>query len=303
MIDFHRVNILDRDPYNRILMSCPSRGCEYAFANIFMWGRQQIAFQDGCVLFFSHYNGRSLYPYPIGSGDKKAALEAVIADAAQRGIPCRIACMTESDRQELEQLIPGIFTIRPIRDTADYVYDIQDLADLKGRKFQKKRNHYHRFCALFPEYRVLPITAENLDQARDMAEQWYETRLASDPDGDYMLEQIAMERAFCQFENLGLEGLMLANGEQVLAMTMASPMGTDTWDVHFEKAREDAEGAYAAINAEFARYMRLQHPELLYLDREDDMGLEGLRKAKLSYNPHHMVDKYWAFLGEESDEF
>jgi hypothetical protein len=76
-------------------------------------------------------------------------------------------------------------------------------------------------------------------------------------------------------------------------------MGADTFDIHFEKAREDVDGAYAAVNCEFARYLRLKYPEIAYLDREDDLGLEGLRKAKLSYNPHHLVGKHWAYLNED----
>lgn len=85
-------------------------------------------------------------------------------------------------------------------------------------------------------------------------------------------------------------------------MTMGSRLGPDTFDIHFEKAREDVDGAYAAVNCEFARHLRAKYPELRYLNREDDLGLEGLRKAKLSYNPHHMVEKFWAYLEDAADE-
>ena len=302
MIDFHRVSIEDKDRYNEILMSQPARGCEYSFVNLCLWGRQQIAYLHGCAAIFSHYNGRSLYPYPIGSGDRKAVLEAIMADAEERGIPCRIACICEHDRQELEDWFPGLFTLRPIRDTADYVYDISDLAELKGRKFQRKRNHLNRFRLNHENCLAEPITGDNLEEVKEMVEDWYDAKAISNPDGDYLLERIALERAFCKYEQLGLEGLLLREDGRILAMTMASPMGPDTYDVHFEKAREDVDGAYAAINSEFAAYLRQKHDDLRFLDREDDMGLEGLRRAKLSYNPHHMVDKYWAFLGEDMDE-
>ena len=102
MIDFHRVTIDDRLEYNKILMAEPARGCEYSFANLCLWGRQQIACLHGCAVFFSHYNGRSLYPFPIGSGDKKAAIEALMADAEERGIaaarrPCGAAHSAGAD--------------------------------------------------------------------------------------------------------------------------------------------------------------------------------------------------------------
>jgi len=83
---------------------------------------------------------------------------------------------------------------------------------------------------------------------------------------------------------------------------MGSRMAEDTFDVHFEKAREDVDGAYTVVNQEFARYLRLKYLDVAYLDREEDMGLEGLRKAKLSYHPHHLVDKYRAYVAEEIHE-
>jgi hypothetical protein len=95
-----------------------------------------------------------------------------------------------------------------------------------------------------------------------------------------------------------MEGIMLLDGDRVLAVTMGSRMNRDTFDIHFEKAREDVDGAYTVVNQEFARYLRLKYPDTAFLDREDDMGLEGLRKAKLSYNPHHMTEKYHATLAE-----
>ena len=251
------------------------------------------------MAFFSHFNGRSVYPYPIGAGDKRAVLEAVLEDARQRGIPCRITGMTPADREELEAFFPGIFHYRTNRDGFDYVYDINDLADLRGRKYQKKRNHFNRFRTEHPDYQVLPLNACNLPMARQMVDQWYYTRMKADPQGDYLLENIALARAFQNYAGLGMEGIAIVDGGQVLAVTMASRMSPDTFDVHFEKAREDVDGAYNAVNCEFARYLRLKYPETAYLDREDDMGLEGLRKAKLSYNPHHMVEKYWACLTED----
>ncbi len=299
MIDFQRVKPEQKQQYEDILFSCPPRGCEYSFANLSIWGLQQIAFIHGCVAFFSHFGGRSLYPYPIGPGDRRVVLEEVIRDSRERGIPCRISGITEADRQELESWFPGQFHIAARRDGSDYVYAIDDLADLKGRKFQKKRNHANNFRKMRPDYEVQPLTACNLGLAQNMVNDWYVSRLRTDPDGDYLLENIAMARAFQNREVLGLEGLLLLEEGQVLAVTMGSRMSPDTFDIHFEKAREDVDGAYTIINQEFARYLRLQYPQAAYLDREEDMGLEGLRKAKLSYNPHHMVDKFYATYLED----
>ena len=302
MIDFHKPQLSEKEAYEAILFSCPPRGCEYSFVNQVLWGRQNMAFLHGCAALFSHFYGKSVYPYPIGGGDKKAVLEAVIHDAKKRGIPCRIVGMTDADREELEALFPGQFTFRSDRDSSDYVYAIDDLADLKGRKFQKKRNHVNRFRAEHPNFEVVPLTPCNMPLAQHMINDWYRIRMKEDPEGDYLLENIALARACKQYGPLGMEGILLMDGGEVLAVTMGSRMAPDTFDIHFEKAREDVDGAYAAVNCEFARYLRLKYPEVAYLDREDDMGLEGLRKAKLSYNPHHLVNKHWAYLTEDIHE-
>ena len=285
--------------YEDLLFPFPTRGCEYSFANLVMWGRQEVAFRDGCALLFSHFYGQSVYPYPIGSGDHRAALDAILHDAKARGIPCRLAGLTNDDKSELESLFPDKFFIQPYRDGFDYVYDIHDLADLKGRKFQKKRNHANRFRAEHPDYQVVPLNVCNLPLAQHMVNDWFLERHKADPQGDYLLENIALVRAFQNYTALGMEGILLMDGGKVLAVTMGSRMSPDTFDIHFEKAREEVDGAYTVVNQEFARYLRLKYPEVLYLDREDDMGLEGLRKAKLSYQPHHLTEKYRATLAED----
>ena len=299
MIPFHRACLEDKAPYESILMNCPERGCEYSFANLFLWGRQEIAFVENCVVFFSHFFGRSVYPYPLGTGDKKAALEAILADSRQRGIPCRITGITEADRQELEDLFPDRFSIRPARDSFDYVYTVDALADLKGKKLQKKRNHVNRFRTEHPDYRVEPICCENVSRIQHMVNDWYVSRKLSDPEGDYFLESLAMAKAFRHYDALNMESIALLEGDRVLAVTMGSLMAPDMMDVHFEKAVEDVPGAYNTVNAEFARHIRLKFPEVRFLNREDDMGLEGLRTAKLSYLPDHMIEKYQACLMED----
>ena len=293
MIDFQKLTSAQREEYNRILFSCPPRGCEYSFVNLSLWGLQKVVFLHGCIAFFSHFYGRSVYPYPIGNGNRRAVIEEILLDARERGIPCRLTGMTNADREELEAWFPGRFLLKAIRNSSDYVYAIDDLADLKGRKYQKKRNHANRFRAEHPDYKVVPLTPCNMVLAQHIINDWYVSRLKEDPEGDYMLENIALAKACRFYGDLGMDGILLMEGDRVLAVTIGSPMAKDTFDIHFEKAREEVDGAYTVVNQEFARYLRLKYPEIAYLDREDDMGLENLRKAKESYHPI-FLEKYIA---------
>lgn len=302
-IDFSQFTLQDKALYEEYLSGDTERGCEFSFANLYLWGRQSFALLHGHVVLFSQFDRRSIYLYPVGNGDKKAVLDAIIADAKERGIACRISALGESAKKTLEQLYPNQFCFHCDEGSWDYVYDINDLADLGGKKYHGKRNHLNRFKDIVPHYTVEPIDEHNLPRVKEMAKNWYQTRLKENPDGDYHMEAAALEKAFRDYRALGMEGLVLLDGEEVLAFTMASRLSEDTFDVHFEKARADIPGAYTAINCEFANYIRDKYPSVRYLDREEDMGLEGLRKAKLSYYPHHMVKKYWAHLMEEGYDY
>ena len=303
MIAFSPITARDKDIYQPYLMDGRERGCGYSFANLYLWGRQSAAIVHDHLVVFSQFNRRSVYPFPAGVGDKKPVLDAIIADAEERGIACRIIGLCAQDRQELEQLYPGRFRFHSDRDAHDYVYDINDLADLKGRKYHQKRNHYRRFQSACPDYKVEPLGEHNLDKASAMIEQWYADRLTENPESDFHMERVALDKALRHFEELDMVGVMLADGERVLAVTLGSMLSENTLDVQFEKARWDVDGAYAAVNCEFAKYIREKMPQIEFLNREEDMGLEGLRKAKLSYNPHHMVEKQWACLLEDCYEY
>ncbi len=299
MINFQPLDPAEKARFNALLQHAGPRGCEYSFVNLYLWGRQKAAFVENHLVFFSQFNRKSVYLFPVGTGDKKPVLDALIQDAAQRGIPCRFTGMTGEDQALLEQLYPGQFRYHQDRNSFDYIYSIEDLATLKGRKFQRKRNHLNRFLLSHPDHQLVPITASNVHLARRLADTWYKLRQKADPHGDYQMEKAALNKALEQREVLELEGLLLLDGAHVLAMTLGSRLNEDTFDIHFEKALDMADGAYAAINREFARYLQEKYPRLQWLNREDDMGLEGLRKAKLSYHPHHMIDKHKAYVAEE----
>ncbi len=298
MLNFVALKPEDKPLYDRFLLHCTERGCEYNFANLFLWGRQKATIHEGNLAFFCQFNRKSVYLFPLGE-NLKPTLDAIISDAHKRGIPCRLTSLTPADKEKLENWYPGAFYFQPDREGFDYIYSIDALAELKGKKLQKKRNHFNHFRLLHPNCTTAPITRENTPQVLAMLEQWYAQRKISDPTASFHLEQVAITKALRYREELGMEGLLLMEKGRIIAMTMGSALSAHTFDVHFEKALEGLEGAYTVINREFARYLKESYPDLRFLNREDDLGLEGLRKAKLSYYPDHLIEKSWACLKED----
>ncbi len=301
MLPFRKLTPQDRETYLKYASAAKARGCEYSFVNLNLWGRQMAAFLEDFMVIFAQYDRSTVYPFPLGQGNIKPVLDAIIADARSRGIPCRISSMTPEDCALLERLYPGQFRFHTNRDNYDYVYRIEDLAQLRGKRYQSKRNFVNRFRASHPETRLLPLDESTLPAAKALVQQWHSEKLAADPLADLHLEQVALERAFAHWQTLGLEGLVLMEGEKPLAFTMGSFLSENTFDIHFEKAILGEDGTYAAINNAFAQYLSEKYPQLQYLNREDDMGVPGLRKAKLSYHPDHLVEKHWARLWEDDD--
>lgn len=303
MITFSPITLEQKERYMPYLTCGSHRGCTYSFVNLYLWGRQKAAIVENSLVVFSQFDRKSVYMFPCGCTDPAPAVAAIIEDSKKRGIPCRLVGLSQDDCAALELHYPGSLRYHFDRDSFDYVYDIDDLAELPGRKYQKKRNHINRFRQQNPEYSLEPITDENIPEVQALVDKWYVLRAAADPHSDFQLERAALGKALTQRKELGLEGLLLRTEQGPVAMTLGSRLSQDTFDVHFEKALDIADGAYPAINQGFAQYLREKYPELRFLNREDDMGLEGLRKAKLSYHPHHLVEKSWAHLTEDGYDY
>ena len=301
MIKFEKLNPANKAAFDAFLLHCGQRGCEYNFANLYLWGRQKAAFLGENLVFFSQFNQRSVYLFPVCHGALQDAIDAIIHDARARGIPCRLTGLTHEDCDAVEALYPGKFHFHHDRNSFDYIYNIEDLATLKGKKFQKKRNHLNKFKQLHPDFRVLPLTDENTPHVRELLQQWYQTRLEADPSADFYMEQVAITLALQHRQALDMEGLVLMDGDRLLAMTLGSYLADNTFDVQFEKAID--ESAYVAMCSSFAAHLREKYPNLQYLNREDDLGIEGLRKSKLAYNPVAMIEKHWACLKEDGCDY
>ena len=292
MLSFQPVTLSDRRWIHEILYHAGRPGCEYSFANLYFWtGRYGGVCRLGDFLCQeSHYGARRSYFFPAGRGDPGEALEALRRDAAAHGTPFILRGITEKDKTVLEGLYPGHFRFCESRDAFDYVYPIEKLTELKGKKLQAKRNHINRFLEAHPDWYTIPITAENLTDFAPLLSDWYDSH-----EGDALsAEHRALEQAMTHFRTLEMDGLMLSDGEKIVAFSMGNRITEHTYDVNFEKAYADVQGAYPLINREFARMVAEKYPAVQFLNREDDMGLDGLRKAKMSYYPDLLV-KYKAY--------
>ncbi len=300
MIEFHPPRLEDKPWVDRLLAQADYRGCDYNFTNLFVWSQaydQQIAQVGGfLVTRVCGRMGRS-YMYPAGAGDISTVIRALEDDAAGRGEPLRLVCLTPRQMAELEEFFPGEFTFTADRDGYDYLYEVDRLADLGGKKLHAKRNHINRFMENNPGWTYEEITPESLPECLEMDKEWYRRSLQREGEAeerDLGDEGVALRRAMEHYAALGLEGGLIRVHGEVVAFTMGDRLSSDTYDVHFEKAYGELQGAYAIINRSFARWVRERHPEIKYLNREDDMGVEGLRKAKGSYYPDLMVEKHTA---------
>lgn len=301
MIPFHFPQLSDRGWISEILHAQHDRGCERNFTTMFVWShrfRQEVARIGGMVVLRSFRRRKCAeYLFPMGDGDWRPVVEQLRAEAEAKGLPCRFRCVTRDVLLELEKIYPGGFDIETARGGFDYLYEIDRLADLSGKKLHAKRNHIHRFEQAHPGWTFEPITAETLPECRAMEAQWLEEVRASASDAGHAFwetledESHALHLALDHYEDLGLEGGLIRAEGRTVAFTIGDRIGRDTYDIHFEKAFSDLQGAYAIINREFARDLRARHPDVRYLNREEDMDIEGLRRAKLSYYPDLLLEK------------
>lgn len=195
----------------------------------------------------------------------------------------------------MEAACPGRFTFEEDRNGFDYLYEIDRLADLPGKKLHAKRNHIRRFDEQFPDWLAEDITPANVPECVELERQWTAIRQEEEGGEETVSEEtVAVIEALYHMDKLGLEGLLIRADGSPVAFSLGGLITPECFDVNFEKSFGDIQGAYPAINREMARLVRERHPQVKWLNREDDLGLEGLRRAKLSYQPDVLVAKYTA---------
>lgn len=292
IIEFHPITLADRDWMNEKLKEEHPDACEYTFANNFIWAEVyhvQVGCAYGCGVIRSGAEGHFQYSFPFGNGDRRAMIEHLGKICAVHGCSLNIYPVNEEQRSKLIEWFPGEFEICPDRDSFDYVYSVEKLSTLRGKKLHGKRNHISRFMD-DGDWHYERMTEETIAACRAMAREWIALR--AEKWNDEMEQEMAvLEVAFSNFRELGLCGGVLYKGGRIVAFAIGEPLNEDTFVVHFEKAFPDLQGAYPMINQQFVLH---EAQDYSYVNREEDTGDQGLRKAKLSYYPDILLKKYKA---------
>ena len=300
MLDFKPVTLADRDWIYPIIYSAGIKNADYSFTNIFAWGESFMAKHavvDGCLVICTNVDGSDYYSCPVGTASDEqfaSVINQLLSHCVECGEPFILHAIPADKAALLETLFPGKFEITPIRDLFDYIYSAEKLSTLAGKKLHSKRNFINRFTAEH-EWHTVPITNENISLWADMLGEWVAERDESSYDSAFD-EARAMRIAMSNFDALKLDGLYLYIGDRPCAFAIGERICEDTYIVHFEKADASIAGTYPMINREFVRMVKEKYPEVEYINREDDMGLENLRKAKLSYYPEILEEKYMAVI-------
>ncbi len=297
MLDFKIPQIEDKTWVDKCFACAKSLSSEYTFGSVFVWKtpyRTQIArFKDFFICRWGKGEDIS-YSLPIGCGDFKEAVQEIIDDAKAKSIKPRIYGVTDEYRDMLSDCFPGKFSFKYDDGFNDYIYESVALAELSGKKYHGKRNHISNFKRTYPDWSYEEITEENIPECIELHTNWINNREDDDP--DFSLEFEAVLTGFENYAALGLKGGLIRVGGKPVAYTFGEARNNECFVTHFEKAPSDINGAYTIINQEFAK--RLLEDGYKYINREEDLGLEGLRKAKQSYHPAIWLKKEVAIYNE-----
>ena len=279
-MEFHSLTLSDREAMQAVTLNSGRRNCNYTFANLigwqFLYKTEVCVLNDAVVLRFS-YEGERAYMVCTSGNLTRELVSALLTDS---GGKLTIYGLEDSQASALSAFK---VQVEPLRDQYDYIYRRADLAMLQGGHLQAKRNHVNRFRADNPGFEYRPLTPELFDECRRLTGIWQGEKEASDT---IDAERLVMETIFSNWDSLGMIGGSIFVNGRMVAFCYGAAVTHDTFDICVEKADRNIEGAFAIINQQFAAHLPEQY---IYVNREEDMGIPGLRKAKLSYHPEIML--------------
>ncbi|MDR2146175.1 MAG: phosphatidylglycerol lysyltransferase domain-containing protein [Tannerella sp.] len=293
-MDFKPITIADKEIITNITYKNDFMNCDFAFSNMCSWCflyDSEYATEDDFLFIRFHVTNRAhfhwAYMFPIGKGDIRLAINKIEEDAEALQTSFLLLGITPDCKELLEELFPEKFTYKAERNYFDYIYLREDLQFLKGKKLQSKRNHINKFNKLY-QYSCIPITREIAPQCMELEQVWLRANISDDDREALANERRSMSFALNHFEELGLFGYAIVVDNKIIAFSYGSKINHNTFGVHAEKADINYEGVFSVVNQELVSQLP---EEFIYINREEDLGISGLRKSKLSYNPYILLEK------------
>lgn len=290
MLDFHKITIDDREQAEKYLQISDFQGCEYCFANNLAWHRlnnTEIAFYKQFYISKSIENDLPYFTYPAGSGDIFDLIQNELVPYCKNlSVPLVISGVSRQNSQMLKEHYGDKASISYDRDGSDYIYKTADLINLTGKKYHSKRNHIKRFKD--KQWYYENLAPNHFEDCIEFATEFYNQNNSYN-EFSAVVEQFAIDTYFKHFEDLNLKGGVLFQENKLVGFCIGERLNSNTIVVHIEKAVAGIQGAYPTLCNEF---LKANAGEFKYVNREEDLGLEGLRKSKLSYHPCYLMEKY-----------
>ena len=295
MLQFKPISIEDRDLVCRYTSKISYGTTETAFVDLFIWGenyRTCIAEESGFLFIRVGEGENCAYLFPYGDGEIEKAISILQKDAEVCGRRLRFVGVVREAKEILERAFPDRFVFNETRENFDYVYLASSIINLPGRKLHSKRTNINKFMAQCGErFSFEEITKENIGDVRKFQENWLAHNLATH-DSSLYAENDAIARAFDNFDAIGIRGGILRIDGEIAAYSLGTPINDEFYLISVEKANTEYPGIYQVINKLYAEHFCGGYK---YINREEDMGDEGLRQAKLSYRPELLIEKYEVF--------
>lgn len=290
MTEFKPITIQDKELITSYILPANEQDCDLSFANLcswqFMTESSYAMIHNQLVIRFTNPDGGYEYFLPFGDGSMLPVIDELEEYARATGEPLCLRGVVPEMREKLEQYIPTLFEYTGDRDYYDYIYNRQDLAELKGKHYQPKRNHVNKFRKEYA-FTYEPLTDAVIPECLQFEAEWC-MKHGYIENENIRNERRALTFAFRHFDELDLCGAVIRIGGKIVAFTFGAPINHNTFGVHYEKADISIDGVYSAINQHFAASLPEQY---IYLNREEDLGIPGLRQAKLSYHPVKLLEK------------
>lgn len=258
------------------------------FNTLFLWQdayQTSWAEQDG-ILFVRAGTGKDTFFMPPFAKEEENFVHglALIHEEYDRlGLPFRLKSASSWVTEQIERLVPGKYDFIEDRDNEEYIYRTDDMIRLPGKKLRMKKNHLNGFLRQYADYQYEAITKENLEDAKAGIHDWFLRH------GDIEEEEQAIKRCFDHWDALGVKGAVIRIYGKVEAFTNGDSINEKMAHIIFEKANPEIRGLYQAINRDFLMH---EFAETEFVNREEDLGLPGLREAKMGYHPDHLTEKY-----------